>query len=154
MNEMMKKRLVQAARDNDMALVAELLQQGAPPDCRYNVTPLQCAVRNGNVDMATLLLEKGANPNTHALMGHTALEYAMTSGHAEELMLCLIKLLLAYKATATGGGSFSSYLCLAHRTGFASVVSLLEAHGSCLHEGESLSPVPRRRRRERRSANE
>lgn len=151
---MMKKLLIQAARDNDMALVAELLQQGAPPNCRDHVTPLQCAVRNGNVGMATLLLEQGASPDTRALMGHTALEYAMTSGHKEELMLCLIKLLLAYNANATGGGSYASYFYLAHRTGFASVVSLLESHGACLHENESLSPAPRRRRRERKSTNE
>ena len=150
----MERKLITAVRNNDTPLVAELLQQGATPNFKDHSTPLQIAIRHGNVGMAEMLLGHGANPNTRSLMGHTALEYAMTSGHKEELMLCLINLLLAYKANATGGGSYASYLYLAHRTGFASVVSLLESHGACLLENESLSPAPRRRRRERKSTNE
>ena len=121
----MNKKLITAARNNDTALVAELLQQGANPNCRANCTPLQIAVRQGNAAMAKLLLVHDANPNTRALMGHTALEFAMTSKHAEPLMLELVSLLLAHGADPARDASFASHADLAKRTGSAELCKML-----------------------------
>ena len=54
-----------AALGDDQRLV-ELLDEGAPVDARDETgeTPLAVAVRNGHLETARLLLERGADPNT------------------------------------------------------------------------------------------
>ena len=121
----MKRKLITAVRNNDTAQVAELLLQGVTPNCRDHSTPLQLAVRQGNAEMTKMLLSHGANPNTRSIMGHTALEFAMTSNHAELLMLELVSLLLAHGADPARDASFSSHVDLAKRTGSAELFKML-----------------------------
>ena len=105
--------------------MAELLQQGATPNCRDHSTPLQIAIRHGNVAMVEKLLAYGADPNTRSLRGHTALEVAMTSKLNEPLMLQLVCLLLAHGADASLDASFVSHVTLARRTGSAELCKML-----------------------------
>lgn len=121
----MKRKLITAVRNNDVTLVAELLQQGATPNCRDHSTPIQIAIRQGNAEMAEMLLSHGANPNTRSLMGHTALEVAMTANHPEPLMLQLVRLLLEYGADASRNASFMTHATLAKRTGSAELCKML-----------------------------
>ena len=56
-------------------------------------TPLQYAAKRGNIDLAKLLLESGANPNKIVHWGHsyglTALHWAVTSDHKDVVKLLL-----------------------------------------------------------------
>lgn len=123
----MKQKLISAARNNDTALVQKLLKQGASPNCRDHCTPLQLAVRHGNIAMVEMLLTHGANPNVRTLMGHTALQFAMTSKHEEPLMLQLVELLLKYGAKADTNGSFQHHFSMARKTGSKVLCQLLGA---------------------------
>ncbi|VUC27251.1 unnamed protein product [Clonostachys rosea] len=63
-------------------------------------TPLSYAVRGGDLHLATLLLDSGANPNAIFLHGHTALGNACRAGAFE-----MVKLLLAYGAQYNPGSN-------------------------------------------------
>lgn len=134
----MIRKLIKAVRDNDISLVEELLKQGVTPNCRDHVTPLHIAVRNGNVTMVEMLLTHGANPNTRSLMGHTALQFAMTRNHEEPLMLQLVELLLKYGATADTNGSFGHHFSFARKTGSKALCRLL---GAIEPDRELIQPV-------------
>ena len=134
----MIRKLIKAVRDNDISLVEELLKQGVTPNCRDHVTPLHVAVRNGNVTMVEMLLTHGANPNTRSLMGHTALQFAMTCNHEEPLMLQLVELLLKYGATADTNGSFRHHFSFARETGSKALCRLL---GAIEPDRELIQPV-------------
>ena len=78
----MKRKLITAVRNNDTPLVAELLQQGATPNCRDHSTPLQIAIRHGNVAMVEKLLAYGADASLDAsFVSHVTL--ARRTGSAE-----------------------------------------------------------------------
>ncbi len=134
----MKRKLITAVRNNDTAQVAELLLQGVTPNCRDHSTPLQLAVRQGNAEMTKMLLSHGANPNTRSLMGHTALQFAMTCNHEEPLMLQLVELLLKYGATADTNGSFRHHFSFARETGSNALCRLL---GAIEPDRELIQPV-------------
>ena len=50
----------------------------------YGVTPLMRACFRGNLKLARLLIEKGANPNARTRYGFTPLIYAASSGDADD----------------------------------------------------------------------
>ena len=137
------RELMKAARGNDLPRVVELLATGANPNCRHNTTPLQQAVRHGNVEMAKALLEAGALPNIRAAMGHTALQYAMTSSLPEPVMLRLVELLLQHGAKADTKGSFEHHFVLASRTGSKALIQLLGAGENTVDDSERLKEMAR-----------
>ena len=120
-----KYDILTAARDNKTAAVTDLLHQGADPNIRHNITPLQAAVRHGNVPMVQALLEAGAKPNTRSMMGHTALEYAMSTRMAEETMLRLVELLVSHGATVDTDGSFMHHYDIARKRKSTALLQLL-----------------------------
>lgn len=65
---------------------------------KFGETPLILAVQNRNMEMARLLLSKGANPKRgDTISGSSALDYARKDGRSE----ALVKLLETPPATAT-----------------------------------------------------
>lgn len=79
-----QKEVLEAAKNDDFAQLQNLLKFGWQPE--VNVadtiandlrTPLLYAIENGNDEMASFLLEKGANPDKADRKGRTPLFYAM-----------------------------------------------------------------------------
>lgn len=75
--------IVSATVMRDRAAVKELLDDGKNPNARQSdgLTPLMIAASNGDVEIATLLLAKGADPNLRA-GGRSALSIAKSRGGA------------------------------------------------------------------------
>jgi ankyrin repeat protein len=67
----------------DRAGVTELLNDGKSPNARQSdgQSALMIAVAQGDVDIAQMLLDKGADPNVSA-SGRTALSIALARGDA------------------------------------------------------------------------
>lgn len=64
----------------DVEMVEKLIALGEDIDQKSNgKTPLQYAARYNRVEIAKLLLENGAKPNTKCDKGYTALKYAELS---------------------------------------------------------------------------
>ena len=76
----------------DQAAVKELLDGGKNPNARQSdgITPLMIAVSNGDSEIATMLLAKGADPNLRA-GGRSALSMAKARGSAGAGMVQLLQ---------------------------------------------------------------
>jgi F-type H+-transporting ATPase subunit beta len=89
--------LIRAAERGDLTIVRLLLDAGANVDgacgCAAGETPLWAAVASDYPDVAALLLERGANPNTSGPLGHSALHVAAMRGWSH-----LVRLLLEHGA--------------------------------------------------------
>ena len=74
----MDKRLIRAAKDNDMDQVVELLDQGLDPNLqdRDGWTALIYTSTGGNLEMLQALLDHGADPNLQTRNGWTGLMHA------------------------------------------------------------------------------
>jgi ankyrin repeat protein len=72
-----------AAKENDLALVVALLDEGADIEARdaRGYSALMLAVYAGNVEVSELLLARGADPNTADLAGNSVLMGAAFNGH-------------------------------------------------------------------------
>jgi len=75
-------------RFRDAELIQLLLDAGAELNPRHAMPPLHTACMQGNLPMAKLLLNKGADPQLKCPRGRTALDYAKSYHHQ-----ALIKLL-------------------------------------------------------------
>ena len=74
------------AADGDVEKARLLIDHGADVnavDEEYRSTPLGCAARWGQREMAALLLERGADPNLAGAPWATPLAWARKNGHAE-----------------------------------------------------------------------
>jgi Ankyrin repeats (3 copies)/Ankyrin repeat len=90
-------QLLQAVRKGDVAAAKAALDAGVPVDAkfRYDRTALSFAADRGNVEIVTLLLERGADVNAKdTFYGVTPLVWAANNGHAG-----VARLLLARGAT-------------------------------------------------------
>lgn len=87
--------LLEAARQNDIAQVRELLSQSAEVNAadELGITALHVAAINDNVRLAEALLSKGANVHARTNNGMTPLHFAASQGSLD-----LAKVLLAYRA--------------------------------------------------------
>ena len=76
-----------AAANNDIAMLSDLVQEGAPllgPDTRE--TPLHAAAKRGAMDTLRWLLDnKTVSPVEKAVNGNTAAHYTAVYGHLEAL---------------------------------------------------------------------
>ena len=98
--------LLQATDKNKIQKIRELLAKGVNPNCRHDITPLHAAARCGNVEAIKALLKAGANPNARSQMGHTVLEFAMTSKRSLDVVCQIVDLLLRHGAKADTHGAF------------------------------------------------
>jgi ankyrin repeat protein len=86
------RELFNACTSGDLANVTELLDQGVDVNWTYTPfrrTALILACKNGHVEIAKLLLNRGAEINTQDIVGCTALMAASTSGHVA-IIQCLL----------------------------------------------------------------
>src|SRR5215475_2923013 len=95
-------RLYEAIAAGDAHLVKQVLQAGADPNSqaspltlrrtsqrRYQMSPLAFALWNNKADVALVLIEAGANPNTRDLNGHSAL-YLATNDRMPQVVQALV----------------------------------------------------------------
>jgi hypothetical protein len=93
--------LLQAVRKGDVAAVRAALDAGVPVDAkfRYERTALSFAADRGHLEIATLLLDRGADANAKdSFYGVAPLVWAAQNGHA-----AVARLLLARGASGAGG---------------------------------------------------
>lgn len=85
--------LISAAVMRDRAGVKELLDDGKFVDVRQKdgMTPLMIAAANGDSEIASMLLAKGADPNLRASGGRTALSFAKARGPAGAELVRLLQ---------------------------------------------------------------
>lgn len=81
--------LLEAAEQNALPIAQQLLEEGTEADETIARTPLLAATENGNIAMATLLLDHGANVNTDAYQGRTPILIATENEDAEMVALLL-----------------------------------------------------------------
>jgi hypothetical protein len=89
-------------------------------------TPLHAAVKKGNKDFVTLLIENGASPNTKDNDGYTPLHWAAYEGHTD-IVTILIKKGADINAKNENG---YSPLHMATANGLAEIVTLLIQNGA------------------------
>ncbi|MEM6796618.1 MAG: PQQ-binding-like beta-propeller repeat protein, partial [Acidobacteriota bacterium] len=97
--ESLDQQMVDAAQRQDLAEMRRLLEAGASVDAAnaYSATPLFVAADRGSVEMAKLLLERGADVNVvDTFYGATALGWALSSAggskpHRDVALLILKK---------------------------------------------------------------
>ena len=89
-----------AAGGGHLEIVDFLLRHGADANAAYRLTdcahldrgaPLELAVRNENIELATLLLEKGADPDTSRYACSNAMQTAIATGNNPLIDLLLRK---------------------------------------------------------------
>ena len=74
--------MFRAIRLGDVAVMADLLRRGTPPDVETEdgTTPLMLAALHGSAEMIELLLDHGADPRATNERGVTALLWKTASG--------------------------------------------------------------------------
>ena len=128
-------QLVAAAADGDLAAVADLLKRGADvsADNGFGVTPLYTAADWGNLDLVTLLLEHGANPDSNPASrgrspwGKTPLQLAAASNtdvRAPAARAAIVELLVE-----SGGGSAGEALVDLIRRGYYDAARTIVGRG-------------------------
>jgi ankyrin repeat protein len=83
--------VIKVAKKGDLARVQQLIESGVDINAtdRRNLTALMWASSNGNIEIARLLIEKGADVNAHS--GWTALIWAAAKGQTDVVKLLLEK---------------------------------------------------------------
>jgi ankyrin repeat protein len=129
------RRLARAVKANDATTANALLRARANPNVADvdGTTPLQWAVRNGNLALVDRLLAAGADARAQNRYGVTAMQLACEAGSAS----LVTKLLDAgVPATATGPlGETALHTCA--RSGDVAAAKALVARGAALEAGES-----------------
>jgi ankyrin repeat protein len=141
-------RLLVATEEGDLATVKEMLAGGAPVDARnfHGWTPLIIAAKAGNLELARLLIEKGADVNAKATVGGgaTALCYAAL-GNNLDVVRELLKHGAAVNAPANSGMRPLYYAAITHGIALAELLisrgADLEAYGSADVYGRQYTPL-------------
>ncbi len=132
--------LINAATFGDNNIASLLLTYHADPNAptkrkpnadQFPATPLQCAARTGNLQMAGLLIDAGAEINaTGGEAGSTPLSFAVRFSHLDMLRLLIEKGADVNVRDAEG----ASPLDYAAWHGSLDMVAMLLAHGARLNE--------------------
>ena len=137
-----EEMLLHAAEAGDIATVQRLLAGGLGADAtleegeNFAPTALIAAAENGHLDIAKLLLEKGANANAIDAEGWTPLMFAAQNGHSEMAQLLLAR---GAEINERDDDGWNALMLAAHR-GHTQTVRLLIEHkanvNAALPEGE------------------
>ncbi len=122
--EILDNKLIKAIKENNLALVKQLLDEGASlstPFDKQKATALHVAAKAGHTEIAQLLIEKGANIEATTLKKMTPLHYAVGNKNYEVAQL-FIKHKANINAKSSEGGC---PLHLATNLGLLKVVQLL-----------------------------
>lgn len=97
--------LLEAAADDDLKEVQELITRGAAVDARsyQGITPLMYAAQNGNLQMTRFLILSGADLNLQPYSGLTALHAAIINQHQP-----VASLLLRYHAATDSADNYGA----------------------------------------------
>ena len=132
--------LIQYADSNDLKMVNSLLRQGANANATTidSITPLMCAVQNGNYYMTCLLLGYNANPNIKPFDGTSALHAAATYGNDS-----IAVLLLNNKAQINARNNLGlTPLHYSVWNGFPYLTNILIEHGSAIDTTDIYGNTP------------
>ncbi|XP_074534156.1 ankyrin repeat, SAM and basic leucine zipper domain-containing protein 1 [Halichoeres trimaculatus] len=124
--------LKQAINARDVDTVEQLLNSGMDVETRlgFEWTPLMCAVRVANYDLAKLLLDRGASAN-FSKDNWTVLMASCTASATEDRISRCVELLLSRNADPNmADRSQMTCLMLAAREGHSKVINLLVSHGA------------------------
>ena len=147
-----QEKLLQATRDNDTQRVLELLTMGTDPNYRNHIFPVHAAVICGNPVTLEALLKAGASPNARSMMGHTALQYAMTRNHPIETVIQLVAMLLQHGAEADTHGDFEHHSKFAYALKNQELMNLLGfSMEECAERERQEQEAAELRRKERRA---
>jgi ankyrin repeat protein len=140
----LEETLIEAVDGGDLAVARTMLEQGAKADARNDRgwTPLMIAAMAGRVDMAKLLVEKGADVNARSTSktGSTVLCFATESDNPE-----LLALLVDHGADVNGRSrNLMSPLYNAATKQKKAAASYLISHGARLDELGFLNEVGER----------
>ncbi|HNR88436.1 MAG TPA: ankyrin repeat domain-containing protein [Spirochaetota bacterium] len=136
------KQLVEAVIGLDVKTVRDTLHYGADPNQKFNSSPLIVYAagmgyedkkgnhwHQRNYDIAKLLLEYGADPNSRCNRGGYALEYAATpSGDSSNLKL--VQLLLDHGANINARDKWGRTILTSLNTSDEDIVKLLIKNGA------------------------
>ena len=98
-----------------------------PDGSQFESTPLQCAARTGNLEMARLLINAGAEVNAKGNPGRTPLSFAVLSGRLDMIRFLIEKGAEVNTRDAEG----ASPLDYAAWQGSLDMAAMLLAHGAC-----------------------
>jgi len=120
--------LIQAAGENDLTQVQNLLEKGTDVNAKNNegVTPLMMGSVMGHVEVVKRLLERGADVNAKAGTGSVALMLASIMGHLDAARQLLEKGADVSIKSKDG----DTALMAAAAKGHTKIVELLIAHGA------------------------
>ena len=127
--------LINAAALGDPGAARLLLSYHADPNAKREPdggesTPLQCAARTGNLEVAQLLINAGADVNAKGKSGRTPLTFAVLSGYLDMTRLLIEKGADVNTQDAEG----VSPLDYAAWQGSLDMVAMLHAHGALLNK--------------------
>jgi ankyrin repeat protein len=105
----------------------------------YGVTPLYLAAENGSAGMVGALLEAGADPNTAAPTGQTALMTAVRNGNVDAIALLLDR---GAVLDARDPEFEQTALMMAVRDGYPDAVALLIGRGADVNAHTRVGPTP------------
>jgi ankyrin repeat protein len=134
--------LIIAATFGDNKIASLLLSYHADPNAALKrqpdvgqlaATPLQCAARTGNLQMAGMLINAGAEVNATGEAGRTPLSFAVSSNHLDMIRFLIEKGAEVIVRDAEGASPLDD----AAWRGSLDVVAMLLAHGARLNESDT-----------------
>jgi len=123
----LEKELFAACESDNTNKILLLIKQGVNVNGTVNngMTPLYIACHNGHVDVARMLLDKGAEVDrAETRGGWTPLHAACGNGHVDVALLLLEKGAEVNRASKYG----NTPLAIARKKGYLTIVSMLEDH--------------------------
>lgn len=133
--------LLHAVKNNNTKRIKALLQSTSP-DCIYRIsdprTPLVMAAREGNLEIAKLLIDNGANVNKYASGDETPLMAAASSGNLSLVHFLVEKGASVNKKLSDNGTA----LLIAAKHGNPEIVSFLISKGAKVDEAIQGNGTP------------